>query len=48
MQFFNPTSERRNPFLGISILIDRLRRMFAPRPKNSELRSRIRVAFLSA
>jgi hypothetical protein len=45
MKFFN---EARNPFLGLGLLIDRLQRFLAPRPKGSELRSRIRVAFLAS
>jgi hypothetical protein len=41
-------TETRNPFLGLGLLIDRFRRFFAPRPRGSELRSRIRVAFLAS
>lgn len=48
MKFFIPNNEPRNPFLGLSVLIDRFRRFFAAQPKNSEVRSRIRVAFLAS
>jgi hypothetical protein len=45
MKFF---TEPRNPFLGLGVLIDRFRRLFAAQPRTSEVRSRIRVAFIAS